>query len=102
LQEAAPLKKGFFTRYGRPESAERLAPDVVPRAEGAAGAASGVADIVRGIASKGLPRQSRKAVISLRIDREVLDWFKAQGPGYQTRMNAVLRAYREAAAEPER
>jgi uncharacterized protein (DUF4415 family) len=26
----------------------------------------------------------------------VLDWFKAQGPGYQTRMNAVLRAFREA------
>jgi uncharacterized protein (DUF4415 family) len=33
----------------------------------------------------------------LRIDAEVLEWFKAQGPGYQTRINAVLRAYREAA-----
>jgi uncharacterized protein (DUF4415 family) len=27
----------------------------------------------------------------------VLEWFKAQGSGYQTRINAVLRAYREAA-----
>jgi uncharacterized protein (DUF4415 family) len=26
----------------------------------------------------------------------VLDWFKLQGPGYQTRMNAVLRAFRDA------
>jgi len=29
----------------------------------------------------------------LRIDPDVLGWFKAQGKGYQTRMNAVLRAY---------
>jgi uncharacterized protein (DUF4415 family) len=33
----------------------------------------------------------------LRIDADVLEWFKAQGGGYQTRINAVLRAYREAA-----
>jgi uncharacterized protein (DUF4415 family) len=31
-----------------------------------------------------------------RFDAEVIDWFKAQGPGWQTRMNAVLRAYVEA------
>jgi uncharacterized protein (DUF4415 family) len=29
----------------------------------------------------------------MRIDQNVLGWFKAQGKGYQTRMNAVLRAY---------
>jgi uncharacterized protein (DUF4415 family) len=39
-----------------------------------------------------------KASISLRIDQDVLEWFKAQGPGYQTRMNAVLRAFRDASA----
>ena len=33
-----------------------------------------------------------KKLISLRIDTDVLDWFKQQGPGYQTKMNAVLRA----------
>lgn len=37
-----------------------------------------------------------KQAVSLRVDREVLDWFKRQGPGYQTRMNAVLRAYADA------
>ncbi len=34
-----------------------------------------------------------KQAISLRLDREVLEWFKAQGRRYQSRMNAVLRAY---------
>ncbi|MBC7952693.1 MAG: BrnA antitoxin family protein [Rhodospirillaceae bacterium] len=34
-----------------------------------------------------------KVPISIRIDREVLDWFKDQGPAYQSRMNAVLKAY---------
>ncbi len=37
----------------------------------------------------------RKMLLSLRIDHDVLEWFRAQGPGYQTRMNAVLRAYME-------
>ncbi|MGL4296346.1 MAG: BrnA antitoxin family protein [Aestuariivirga sp.] len=33
--------------------------------------------------------------MSLRIDPDVLAFFKASGKGYQTRMNAVLRAYME-------
>jgi uncharacterized protein (DUF4415 family) len=37
-----------------------------------------------------------KKAISLRLDSDVLEFFKAQGKGYQTRMNAVLRAYMEA------
>ncbi len=37
-----------------------------------------------------------KASVTLRLDREVLDWFKSQGKGYQTRINAVLKAYKEA------
>ncbi len=36
-----------------------------------------------------------KAAISLRVDDDVLAWFRAGGPGYQTRMNAVLRSYME-------
>lgn len=34
-----------------------------------------------------------KQPISLRIDADVLEWFKAQGPRYQSRMNAVLRSF---------
>ena len=36
-----------------------------------------------------------KRAISLRVDSDVLEWFKSHGRGYQTRMNAVLRAYME-------
>ena len=34
-----------------------------------------------------------KRAISLRLDEDVLDWFRRSGPRYQTRMNAVLRMY---------
>ena len=34
-----------------------------------------------------------KKQITLRIDEEVLDWFKSQGKGYQSRINDVLRDY---------
>ena len=37
-----------------------------------------------------------KQAISLRIDQDILAWFRDRGPGYQTRMNAVLRAFVDA------
>ena len=37
-----------------------------------------------------------KQLVCIRIDRDILDWFRNQGRGYQTRMNAVLRSYMEA------
>lgn len=37
-----------------------------------------------------------KASITIRVDRDVIDWFKSQGTGYQTRINAILRMYMEA------
>jgi uncharacterized protein (DUF4415 family) len=40
-----------------------------------------------------MPGQIRKTLISLRVDPDVLEFFKSQGPGYQTRINAVLQAY---------
>ena len=50
-------------------------------------------------------RQTKQA-ISLRVDLEVLEWFKGGGPGYQTRMLTVLRQYvqaeRSKTAPPER
>jgi uncharacterized protein (DUF4415 family) len=55
-----------------------------------------VAHITRGIVRRGLKPIPPKESISLRIDPDVLAWFKAQGPGYQTRINAVLRAFRDA------
>jgi uncharacterized protein (DUF4415 family) len=37
----------------------------------------------------------RKKAISIRLDEDVVDFFRAQGEGYQTRMNAVLRRFME-------
>lgn len=34
-----------------------------------------------------------KQGVHIRLDADVLRWFKSQGPGYQTRINAVLRAF---------
>ena len=34
--------------------------------------------------------------LTVRFDHDMVEWFKAQGKGYQTRMNAVLRTYYEA------
>ena len=42
-----------------------------------------------------MPDDKGKTPISLRVDTEVVEWFKQQGKGYLTRMNAVLRAYVE-------
>ena len=37
-----------------------------------------------------------KTGVYIRLDGDVLDWLKSQGKGYQTRINAILRAYYEA------
>jgi uncharacterized protein (DUF4415 family) len=37
-----------------------------------------------------------KENVTLRVDRDVLAWFRATGKGFHTRMNAVLRAYMDA------
>ena len=50
----------------------------------------------RAIARKGLKAVPKKTLLSLRIDSDVIEWFRRQGAGYQSRMNALLRAYMEA------
>ena len=42
-----------------------------------------------------------KKPVTLRLDRDVLEWFKTQGRRYQSRMNAVLRLYMEACRKPD-
>ncbi|MET4695010.1 BrnA antitoxin family protein [Endozoicomonas lisbonensis] len=37
-----------------------------------------------------------KKPVTIRLDSDVLEWFKAQGQGYQTRINSLLRKYMEA------
>ena len=50
------------------------------------------ADFLRSVPMK--PSPGKKS-ITLRLDRDVLEWMKAQGRGYQSRVNAILRAYYE-------
>ncbi len=50
----------------------------------------------KAIVRKGLKPVSNKTQLTLRLDTDVLNWFKADGHGYQTRINALLRAYMEA------
>lgn len=50
---------------------------------------------------RGRPRKpNKKRDIKLRIDPDVLDAFKATGKGWQTQMNAVLKAYAERTLRP--
>lgn len=37
-----------------------------------------------------------KQPVTIRLDADVLEWFKANGQGYQTRINKLLRSYMEA------
>jgi len=50
----------------------------------------------RTIVRQGLKPAPAKAQVTIRVDRDVLAWFRKQGRGYQTRINTLLRAYMEA------
>jgi uncharacterized protein (DUF4415 family) len=50
----------------------------------------------RAVVKRGLEEPPTKTLLSLRIDTDVVEWFRAQGRGYQSRMNALLRAYMQA------
>ena len=50
----------------------------------------------RAIVRKGLRPVERKAQVTLRIDSDVIEWFRSRGRGYQTRINSILRAYKQA------
>lgn len=57
---------------------------------------TGVAELRAKRGRPAKPAEEKKQQIALRVDKDVLDWYRAQGAGWQTRMNAVLRAYRDA------
>ncbi len=50
----------------------------------------------RAVVKRGLDTPPAKTLLSLRVDSDVVEWFRAQGRGYQSRMNALLRAYMDA------
>jgi len=44
----------------------------------------------------------KKKAISIRVDEDVLDFFKREGEGYQRRINAVLRSYMQQKVKPKK
>jgi uncharacterized protein (DUF4415 family) len=50
----------------------------------------------RSVVRRGLKPPPGKQQVTIRLDEDVLEWFRAQGKGYQTRINSLLRAYMEA------
>jgi uncharacterized protein (DUF4415 family) len=48
------------------------------------------------VVKRGLGTPRTKTLLTLRVDSDVVEWFRAQGRGYQSRMNALLRAYMDA------
>jgi uncharacterized protein (DUF4415 family) len=48
----------------------------------------------KAIVRRGLKLRTKQQ-LTLRLDSDVLEWFKKQGRGYQTRINVLLRAYME-------
>lgn len=47
----------------------------------------------RGVVRRNFKVIPRKKQLTLRVDSDVVDWYKKQGRGYQTRINSLLRAY---------
>jgi uncharacterized protein (DUF4415 family) len=45
---------------------------------------------------------AKKKAISIRVDEDVLDYFKSEGDGYQRRINAVLRSYVQQKTKPKK
>jgi uncharacterized protein (DUF4415 family) len=60
---------------------------------------SDIPEVTPDMFAKGIVRRGLKPItkqqLTLRLDSDVIEWFKGQGSGYQTKMNALLRAYME-------
>jgi uncharacterized protein (DUF4415 family) len=50
-------------------------------------------DFARAVVHLGFKPLPPKEQITLRLDADLLEWFRARGAGYQTQINALLRAY---------
>jgi uncharacterized protein (DUF4415 family) len=50
-------------------------------------------DFAKAVVRVGFKPVAPKEQITLRVDADVLQWFRARGAGYQTQINALLRAY---------
>jgi len=60
---------------------------------------SDIPEVTPEMFAKGVVRRGLKPItkqqLTLRLDSDVIEWYRGQGSGYQTKMNALLRAYME-------
>jgi uncharacterized protein (DUF4415 family) len=56
----------------------------------------------KSVVRRGLKPVAKKSQVTLRVDSDVLTWFKMQGRGYQTHINTLLRAYMQAHKQESR
>lgn len=93
-ESAAKGKSGARNRAGTTTDWQRLRKMTDKQAErGATGDADSLPATAAWLAAGQLVEPARKRAISLRLDPDVVDWFRKTGPRYQSRMNAVLRAF---------
>lgn len=93
-KSSSPKSRTNFRRLKSMKSRDVLLTAEHPEAD--------VKHIVGGIVRRGLKVVPPKASISLRVDADVLEWFRSTGAGYQSRMNAVLRAFKEVSGRGHR
>ncbi|MFT4928781.1 MAG: hypothetical protein ACI8WB_004901 [Phenylobacterium sp.] len=74
-------------QIGQLRPASEILPDVV--------AAYQTGELKRSVGQRGIQKASTKQAISVRYSREVIEYFRATGKGWQTRMDDVLREYVE-------
>ena len=88
-------RKAGERRRGRTDLARVPQMTDADREDGAVSDADNPPATAEWLARARLVERPRKEPISIRIDSDVLAWFRAQGDGYQSIMNAVLRSYVE-------
>jgi uncharacterized protein (DUF4415 family) len=82
------MKRAITLKPPKTTSARKVDPDNPPWREEMLGA-----PVVR--RGRGPQQAPTKVSTTIRIDADVLEFFRATGPGYQTRMNEALRAATE-------
>jgi uncharacterized protein (DUF4415 family) len=90
-EELADLVK----REGTASDWEKVAALTKAEIEASVAGDPGEADMVIDWDNASIELPKPKAVLNMRIDRDILDYFRKTGKGYQTRINAVLRSYVE-------
>ena len=82
------MKRQARVTKGRKISGRKVAGHNIARLKASAEEGKGARDVIADISKMYKPL---KRPVTLRLDADVLAWFKKKGPGYQTRINRVLR-----------